>query len=196
MISRESPPSASASTFRLSSACWTAFPAQYAAATDAFRSTALGKTVEFVFTIGSDSKALPFLVAVADAGADGAFLGLSAQTALLQAMAKDKWTAKAVAAAKDLGMGGDFSAAAAAARSSAAKRAIVGRVSVQSVSKDGSTFVAQVKAVLAVVDAEGGDLLLQVEQAAMGIGATEAEAVSAALGSAGQSAAKQIMSSL
>jgi hypothetical protein len=132
-----------------------------------------------------------------DVDEGGNAAGALAQSSVIDGFLKEKFKATAASsAAKASVLSGDEAAILAQAKALGAKRLVSGQARIESVSKDGTAFVAVCRLVLSALDVESGTILASSDRVATSIGSSEAEARSNAFRDSGKSAVKDLMSKL
>jgi len=116
-------------------------------------------------------------VAILDLDESGAVVGSTAQAGLVEALLKQKFSVKGVSVPKDSIVAMDEAAVSAAATAAGKfDRVAFGTATIASVRQDGSTYLAEGKAVVKVLDIASGRTLYSTERTATGLGADEKSA--------------------
>ena len=156
-------------------------PEKYAPYRDSLAAELTAKTADVPYEVVSNARGASMAVAILDLDETGAVVGSVAQAGLVEALIKEKFSVKGVSVPKDSIVAMDEAAVSAAA-SSAGKfdRVAFGTASIASVRQDGSTYLAEGKAVVRVLDLASGSTLYSTERNATGLGSDEKSARAAA----------------
>jgi hypothetical protein len=173
-------------------------PEQKAALRDSLVEELRAKYVEVPYEVGSEASGVPMAVAIVDLDENGApVAGSKAQAGLLEALLREKFSAKGLSVPPEALASMDAAAVAAAAKAGAFERVAFGQASVESVRKDGTNYLAEGKAVVEVLEVASGRILYQAERGATGLGSDEKSARAAAYRELGRNAiGKDLLSNL
>jgi hypothetical protein len=177
------------------------FPAQFDAHRQSLEAELRGRTAEFEYSVISMAKDAATGIAIIELDEKGEALASSqAQSGLLEALVKEKFKVQAAPLDAALLKSGDDAAVLAAARAAyKAKltRIVAGVARIESVRKDGTSFVVSVKASVKCWDLGSGQILYSAEKAYTGVGPDEAAARRASLQQLGRDAlGKDLMANL
>lgn len=172
-------------------------PKGFDAFKDSISKEVSSKFVDIGFSIGSAAKDQPVQVAVYDLDEAGNAIGTLSQSSAIDGLLREKFKATAAApAAKAAVLSDDDAAVGSQAKALGAKRLIFGTAKVESVSKDGSAFVATCRVSLKALDADTGTVLASSDKVATAVGSSEAEARSSAYREAGKLGVKDLMAKM
>lgn len=161
-----------------------ALPTKWAAQRDSLQEELRSKVVEFSYQVASRAHEIPTAIAIVDLDEAGVpVAGWTAQTGLSEALAKEGFNLVPLALDPGLLAGGGneaIQAEAASLLAGKAERFISGTARIDSVRKEGTTFLAHVQASIRVVELASGRLLYSGEKQATGLGSDEAAARRAA----------------
>lgn len=161
------------------------FPVRFDAYRSALEDELRGRTAEFEYTVASIAKDVATGIALVDLDETGAAIASSqAQAGLLEALIRERFKAQAAPLDAGLLAGGDDAAILAAAQRayrSRFGRIVAGVARIESVRKDGSSFLVSVRATVKCWDLATGDILYSADKAYTGVGSDEAAARRASL---------------
>jgi hypothetical protein len=168
-------------------------PEKHAALRDSLEDEMRAKYADIPYEVSSGAKSVPMAVAIADLDENGAPVsGTKAQAGLLEVLLREKFAVKGVPIAADKIASMDEAEIAKAAKAAGAfERVAFGTASVESVRKDGMSYLATGKVVVKVLDIASGSVLYQAERGATGIGDDEKAARAAAYREMGRGAIGQ-----
>lgn len=173
-------------------------PDQKAALRDSLVDELRAKYVEVPYEVGSEASGMAMAVAIVDLDENGApVAGARAQAGLLEALLHEKFSAKGLSVPAEALASMDDTAVSAAAKAGAFERVAFGQASLSSVRKDGTSYLAEGKAVVKVLEVASGKILYQAERGATGLGSDEKSARAAAYRELGRNAiGKDLLSNL
>lgn len=130
--------------------------------------------------MSSNARNVSMGLAIVDTDANGALVaGAATQAGLLEALTKEEFKVKEAALASALVLSADDASIQAAADGNF-QRLAYGVARIDSITQDGSTFIASAKATLKVVDLSTGAILYAAEKLGTGLGSDQQSARQAA----------------
>lgn len=155
-------------------------PAKFGAYRDSLEQEISGKYIEIPYEVSSNARNVSMGLAIVDTDANGALVaGAATQAGLLEALTKEEFKVKEAALASALVLSADDASIQAAADGNF-QRLAYGVARIDSITQDGSTFIASAKATLKVVDLSTGAILYAAEKLGTGLGSDQQSARQAA----------------
>jgi hypothetical protein len=172
-------------------------PPRYEAYRAALVDELAGISIEIPYEVSSNARMVPTGIAIVDLDESGAVAGSAAQAGLVEALARERFDARIVAVDPASLAALSEAAAATAGVRAGAERMAFGYAKIESVRKDGGSYLASARAAVKVIELSSGRLLYSAERSVTAVGDDEPAARRAAYRELGANAiGKDLLASL